>query len=90
VDSTTQTKPVMPAAIQGQIREVLTLDLSEEEARRDYPDVFVWLQENLDLAEVLSSYGIQLRPLCPERSDILVGAACPGCGGMIGVRNAQR
>ena len=90
VPKMTQTKLVTPPEVQGGIRQILTLNLSEQEARRSYPNVFSWFAENLDLIAMMQDSGIELQPLCGERPDILVGAGCPSCGSTVGVRSDRR
>jgi hypothetical protein len=78
----------IPGYIQREVVEILDLldqGFGEGEVRANYPEVIAWFQQRFPLSEVMASYGAELRPLCAERPDILIGV-CPDCGGKVAVR----
>jgi|GEM_PF-6858564 len=72
-----------PSHIAEQIQAILDQNLSEEQARRAYPDVFAWF--NAQMPDILRDYGI---PIIQQVNDSFIAyRACPDCGQSLEVSN---
>ena len=78
---------MVPTEITKQVQEMLGSDMSEQEARERYPGLFKWFNSQINLADLIRESGVDLKPLSPERPDVLLGN-CPDCRGMMLVSGA--
>jgi hypothetical protein len=77
---------VIPSDISRQMDLIQSAGLTADEARIQYPDVVRWINENVSLVDLMRASGIELKPISPDRPDILVGK-CPDCAGPLMVRS---
>ena len=80
---------MVPIEIKKQVREILDSDMTEQEARELYPGLFKWFNAQIDLADLIRESGVHLKPLSPDRPDVLLGN-CPDCRGMMLVSGARQ
>ncbi|MDO8716772.1 MAG: hypothetical protein Q7J73_08215 [Dehalococcoidales bacterium] len=72
-----------PSHITEQIQAILDLGLTEQEARKAYPDVFAYF--NAHIVEIIRSYGV---PLVKQTDGSFIAyRACPDCGQSLEVSN---
>ena len=76
---------VIPRDIAARMDEIQSARLSEAEIRERYSDVISWVNEHVSLVDLVRESGVSLRPLSPDRPDVLIGH-CPGCHGPLVVR----
>jgi hypothetical protein len=83
---------VFPPKVQEQYDDLIHYNrsLSREECERRYPDLINFIRENVSLVALIESYNIKLKPVSPDRPDILVAVrGCPSCHSTIFVKRGD-
>lgn len=78
----------IPPHIVRQLEEAWASDLPEQEIRQKYAEAVDWVNANVDLVALMRQSGIELKPISPDRPDVLVGR-CPDCHGAMMVRSGH-
>lgn len=82
-------KTTCPPEVKQQYDELLDTkgNLDRETCELLFPDLVRYVRENVSLIDLMTDYGIHLKPLSDDCPDVLVApAGCPECGGDILVK----